>query len=250
MRKIDFSTLPEFLQYWQEDIAKLIRHQVVMIEAKGKPAVGATRMGGYPDIPTDREWATKWKRDGARSTFWDNNYMAQINLDDIPDSVRKPEWPTTGMVWIFFDHDDGEGECIYDPRPVKDIPLIAQDDRYTMRSCVVETLPWGTSELTDLFFKSDELITAFGGAVVGSMMSHGLTQTEAMTQVGLLVSGGVYDGASDVVQFAFPNAGLDSRLTPTIKIGSITNGNSSKSYGSLEIKNLDLQGTKIWLYAH
>lgn len=92
--------------------------------------------------------------------------------------------------------------------------------------------------------------TAFGGAVVGSMMSHGLTQTEAMTQVGMLVSGGVYDGASDVVQFAFPNAGLDSRLTPTIKIGSITNGNSSKSYGSLEIKNLDLQGTKIWLYAH
>jgi len=161
MRKIDFSTLPEFLQYWQEDIAKLIRHQVVMIEAKGKPAVGATRMGGYPDIPTDREWAKKWKRDGARSTFWDNNYMAQINLDDIPDSVRKSEWPTTGMVWIFFDHDNGEGDCIYDPRPVKDIPLIAQDDRYTMHSCVVETLPWGTSELTDLFFKSDELITAY-----------------------------------------------------------------------------------------
>lgn len=92
--------------------------------------------------------------------------------------------------------------------------------------------------------------TAFGTSVVGSMMARGLTVTEAQTQVGLLVTSGVYDGASDVVQFTFPNAGLDTRLTPTIKIGSITNGNSTKSYGSLEIKNLDLQGTKIWLYAH
>jgi hypothetical protein len=62
----------------------------------------------------------------------------------------------------------------------------------------------------------------------------------------------------DVVQFAFPQVGaigspvsLDARsVTPTITVASMTTGHGGASMGGIQIKNLDLQGTKIWMYGH
>jgi len=63
-----------------------------------------------------------------------------------------------------------------------------------------------------------------------------------------------YNGTSDVVQFAFPastGAEADTHaVTPTITVGSITTGNGGASFGGLQIKNLDLQGTKVWMFGH
>jgi hypothetical protein len=66
----------------------------------------------------------------------------------------------------------------------------------------------------------------------------------------------------DVVQFAFPAAQANGTATaaqaqaaahaisPTITVGSITTGNGGASFGSLQIKNLDLQGTTVWMFGH
>lgn len=60
---------------------------------------------------------------------------------------------------------------------------------------------------------------------------------------------GLYE-QGDVVQVAFPNAGLNSALTPTYKIESITMGNSANSFGSVTLDKVDFQGTKRWMWSH
>ena len=73
-----------------------------------------------------------------------------------------------------------------------------------------------------------------------------------------MTAAGVATGwtGQDVVQFAFPVVGsgtvtANARLaTPTITVASMTTGHGGASFGGIQIKNLDLQGTKVWMYGH
>ena len=90
----------------------------------------------------------------------------------------------------------------------------------------------------------------FAGKAASSMRGHGLSAMDAATQVSTLLANGAYDLSADVVQIAFPDAGLDRRLSPTVHIRSVTMGNSTKSIGALQLKNFDLQGTSTWSWQH
>jgi hypothetical protein len=95
---------------------------------------------------------------------------------------------------------------------------------------------------------------AFQGAAGASVAANGGGANTALIVGGIAGALGYTGG--DVVQFAFPAAvgagaaAAAHAVTPTITIGSITTGNGGASFGSIQIKNLDLQGTTVWMFGH
>ena len=95
---------------------------------------------------------------------------------------------------------------------------------------------------------------AFQGAAGASIAANGGGANTAAILGGIATALGYTGG--DVVQFAFPaavGAGVAAQahaVTPTITVGSITTGNGGKSFGSIQIQNLDLQGTTVWMFGH
>ena len=95
---------------------------------------------------------------------------------------------------------------------------------------------------------------AFQGAAGASVGANGGGANTALITTGIAGALGYTGG--DVVQFAFPAAvgtgaaAAAHAVTPTITIGSIVTGNGGKSFGSIQIQNLDLQGTTVWMFGH
>jgi hypothetical protein len=106
--------------------------------------------------------------------------------------------------------------------------------------------------------------SAFQSAAGAALVGNGLALANVSNVLTEVAAATGWTG-QDVVQFAFPAVGTDSHsVTPTITVGSITTGkdvtdasgnvthdaSAGASFGSITIKNLDLQGTKVWMYGH
>lgn len=115
-------------------------------------------------------------------------------------------------------------------------------------------------DIKGMMIATIDVLTAavFQPTVVGAVATQGsLAAADAAAVVSAAATATGYTG-QDVVQFAFPQIGavgstesLNARkATPTITVASMTTGNGGASMGGIQIKNLDLQGTRVWMYGH
>lgn len=97
----------------------------------------------------------------------------------------------------------------------------------------------------------DVLNNATAAATIGGAISAYDTAASASTATitSDLAAASTFLGTSDAVQFAFPALGVSHASSPTITVGSVTL-NTAASFGSFQIKNLDLQGTTVLMWAH
>lgn len=116
--------LPDDIFWLEHDIRQLQRVRARGTDVRNailKP--GATRRGGI-DIPEDAEWAQGRSAEHFIQSWCDALVcVLQLNLADIPEEARKPEWPRQGVVWLFLQW-GGEyrARAEFDPRPAEDIP--------------------------------------------------------------------------------------------------------------------------------
>jgi hypothetical protein len=137
--------LPNDLYWLTEKVESLIKPTAFFIKNKARLSPrGTTRNWGPPDIPIDAPWAAPAEAATSAQTAIteDMSFLFQMNMEEIPTAVRKPEWPLVGMVWVF-----GEGwdsHVKFDPRRAADIkwlPQVGLVDTFASSIVVSETVP-------------------------------------------------------------------------------------------------------------
>lgn len=144
--------LPDDIDWLEGKVLELFKPAALATECNQPTKPGGTFTHGLPDIPSDANWPTavmeaagflQHIRDGL--THW-----LQLNLEDIPEAVRRPDMPSVGVVWLFVDlSGNWTSETVFDPRPAKSIPWAPRHDaRPTGVSFeLVDSLPQSFEEL-------------------------------------------------------------------------------------------------------
>lgn len=119
MSKDIFEYFPDVIDWIKPTIKELSKVGSFLVRADHYE-FGMTRCEGEaPDMPEDATWVNQHL---CESPYDGKAFLFQLNLEEIPDEVRKPEWPTKGMVWAFIDlSEDWEVEIVFDERSAKDI---------------------------------------------------------------------------------------------------------------------------------
>lgn len=124
--------MPDGLEWLEPTFQGLLRPAAYISPCKGREAPqGGTRTWGLPDLPMDASWARfpKGPRHSSlmpwawgESPYDGESFWLQLNLEDVPAEVRRPEWPAYGVVWVFIDlRDRWEARTRFDPRPASEI---------------------------------------------------------------------------------------------------------------------------------
>lgn len=94
----------EPLAKYAEDLERLTRPGIVVtckpvVEAKLR--VGASRMGGRPDLPNDVSWPTLTRQKGKQSVVLPLAFLGQIALSDVAKHDHEKLLPKSGLLTFF-----------------------------------------------------------------------------------------------------------------------------------------------------
>lgn len=154
--------LPEDIAWLENDLRALVRPAAFLRSqsaTRDQAPLGGTRAwGSGPDVPVDAPWAPahelqSLQRQWAESPYDGPSFTMQLNLEEIPASVRASmasHCPAVGIVWIFIDlTDNWKGIAHFDPRPTSSItwhppgaPALSVAAQWTL----ADTLPFATEE--------------------------------------------------------------------------------------------------------
>ncbi|MBB6024934.1 hypothetical protein HNR77_006080 [Paenibacillus sp. JGP012] len=122
------------------DTLRAIAHAgFTLVEAGTAPAnlLGATRIGGGPDLPEGVDWPRN--HEGLHY-----NFLAQINLSDLPTLTK--HLPSSGCLTFMSDTDLRGGKVLYSPDGCSWIHHPLPADAEDIASKVMQMLTWSTEE--------------------------------------------------------------------------------------------------------